>query len=259
MTLCGRSASKWRLSTSEFEDGLWKIRERRETRERKTGPLGDWLPPTFTVVTKGRIIGSDGSTSPQVDVIVLKDVYPSKLVDKKHYLAGGVAAAFKRKTTLKSAHIEDAVKTSYQIKKLCPVRYGTPYGELQALILYGLLAHSHSWSSPGSQPESNISGKFRQTDEVYVSHPRESMDLLCVADLGIWAMLKVAFVRTQGTDASFRATYGENGSSVSSYLECSTVSQNEADGFTPVGSLIAYLTQRLAWENPSLRQLAEYY
>ena len=142
MTLCGRSASKWRLSTSEFEDGLWKIRERRETRERKTGPLGDWLPPTFTVVTKGRVIGSDGSTSPQVDVIVLKDVYPSKLVDKKHYLAGGVAAAFELKTTLKSAHIEDAVKTSCQIKKLCPVRYGTPYGELQAPILYGLLAHS---------------------------------------------------------------------------------------------------------------------
>ncbi len=26
--------------------------------------LRDWLPPTFTVVTKGRIIGSDGSTSP---------------------------------------------------------------------------------------------------------------------------------------------------------------------------------------------------
>ena len=78
--------------------------------------LRDWLPPSFQVVTKGRIIGSDGSTSPQVDVIVLKDVYPKKLLDKKLYLAGGVAAAFECKITLKSSHIEDAVRTARQIK-----------------------------------------------------------------------------------------------------------------------------------------------
>ena len=56
--------------------------------------LRDWLPPTYKVVTKGRILSADGRASPQVDVLVLKDVYPDKLLNKKLYLAAGVAAVF---------------------------------------------------------------------------------------------------------------------------------------------------------------------
>ena len=221
--------------------------------------LRDWLPPTFQVVTKGRIIGSDGSTSPQVDVIVLKDVYPKKLLDKKHYLAGGVAAVFECKTTLRSSHIEEAVKASKTIKKLCAVRYGNPYDELHAQILYGLLSHSHSWSSPGSQPKNNITHKLWESDNAYTSHPRESLDVLCVADLGIWALHKLTFINPRLLSASLSAVYGENGSSQTSYINRMRVTDSEEEDFTPVGSLIAYLSRRLAWENPSLRQLAEYY
>lgn len=228
--------------------------------ENWAGVLRDWLPPSFPVVTKGRIIGADGLTSPQVDVIVLKDVYPRKLLDKKLYLAGGVAAAFECKITLKSSHIENAVKTSRQIKRLYPVRNGSPYGELHAPILYGLLAHSHSWSNPGSQPKNNIAQKLRMSDATHVSHPRESLDLLCVADLGIWALNKVTFISTQGeADGTLRELFGEPGSSMSVYIGRAIVPGNETKDFTPVGSLIARLTRKLAWENPSLRQLADYY
>ena len=106
--------------------------------------LREWLPRTYEVVTKGRIIGIDGRTSPQIDVLVLKSVYPEKLLSKKLFLAAGVAAAFECKTTLKSEHIEKAVETCVKIKNLYPVREGTPYKELHAPIVYGLLAHSHS-------------------------------------------------------------------------------------------------------------------
>src|ERR1044072_8424563 len=34
--------------------------------------LRDWLPRSFEVVTKGRIISQEGETSPQIDVLVLK-------------------------------------------------------------------------------------------------------------------------------------------------------------------------------------------
>ena len=33
---------------------------------------------------------------------------------------------------------------------------------------------------------------------------------------------------------------------------------HQSGAFTPIGSLIASLSRKLAWENPSLRQLAEY-
>lgn len=38
-----------------------------------------------------------------------------------------------------------------------------------------------------------------------------------------------------------------------------TEAANQPDTFTPIGCLVSYLTRKLAWENPSLRQLAEYY
>jgi Domain of unknown function (DUF6602) len=56
--------------------------------------LRNWLPASFNVVTKGRIIFSDGSTSGQVDVLVLSPSYPKGLLNKKLYLAAGVLAAF---------------------------------------------------------------------------------------------------------------------------------------------------------------------
>ena len=89
--------------------------------------LRGWLPRTYQVVTKGRIISADGRTSPQVDVLILKDVYPEKRLKKKLYLAAGVAAAFECKITLKASHIEEAVKRCVEIKNLYPVREGTPY------------------------------------------------------------------------------------------------------------------------------------
>ena len=156
--------------------------------------LSGRLPRTYEVVTKGRIIGQDGHTSPQVDVLVLKSIYPKQLIDEgeKIFLAAGVAAAFECKTTLKAEHIEKAVKTCVKIKNLYPAREGTPYKELHAPIVYGLLAHSHSWKSNNSTPENNIEQKLHESDKLHVSHPRLGLDLLCVADLNTWTLFKVA-------------------------------------------------------------------
>jgi hypothetical protein len=134
--------------------------------------LRGWLPSTYKVVTKGKIIGQDGEPpSPKVDVLVLKSIYPDRLVNKKLYLAAGVAAAFECKTTLRREHIEKAVKNCVNIKSLYPVRKGTPYKELHAPIVYGLLAHSHSWTGKRATPEKNIERKLLKSDEKYVLHP----------------------------------------------------------------------------------------
>ena len=44
-----------------------------------------------------------------------------------------------------------------------------------------------------------------------------------------------------------------------SYINRTRITDSEDEDFNPVGSLIAYLSRGLAWESPSLRQLAEYY
>ena len=207
--------------------------------------LREWLPCTYEVVTKGRIISQDGLTSPQIDVLVLKSVYPEKLLNKKLYLAAGVVAAFECKTTLKAEHIEKAVKNCVEIKNLYPVREGTPYKELHTPIVYGLLAHSHSWKGKNSTPEKNIEQKLHEADYLHVSHPRQALDLLCVPDLAAWTLLKITFLQGVTTTVNSRRS-----------AECSHI---HIEDFTPIGALISNLWQRFAWEDPALRELAIYY
>jgi hypothetical protein len=108
--------------------------------------LRRWLPKSYHIVTKGRIMNTEGECGPQVDVLVLSPAYPEALLGRKEYLEGGVLAAFECKLTLKAEHIFTAVKNAAQIRRLSqPLRQGSPRKELYSRVYYGLLAHSHIW------------------------------------------------------------------------------------------------------------------
>ena len=156
--------------------------------------LRNWLPTTFQIVTKGRILSHKGIASPQVDVLVLQPEYPKHLLDKKLYLAGGVLAAFECKVTLKAKHIVDFIKNSIDIKSHLETRKGTPYKELQSPIIYGLLAHSHTWKGNDSKPEENIRNSLIEADNSLITHPIQMPDIICVADLACWSSSKMVFI-----------------------------------------------------------------
>ncbi|MFP7414378.1 DUF6602 domain-containing protein [Priestia filamentosa] len=225
----------------------------------------DWLPSTFQVVTKGRILGADGTASPQVDVIILKPEYPKNLLDKKLYLAGGVVAAFECKLTLKKNHITEALKTSKIIKNLVQKREGTPYSELHSPIIYGLLTHSHCWKGPNSKPTDNIQTTLEQYDKACIAHPREMLDVVCVSDLAIWEGFKYVFTGPgytgwEGYVSKLFAVHGfSNGAATTAYTKFSYEYENQIKEFTPIGTLITFLFRKLAWENPSIRSLSEYF
>jgi len=227
--------------------------------------LREWLPRTYEVVTKGRIISQDGVTSPQIDVLVLKGSYPKKLLNKKLYLAAGVAAAFECKITLKTTHIVEALENCVKIKNLYRRRTGSPYRELHSPIIYGLLAHSHSWKGENSTPDRNIEQKLNEVDMQLVSHPCQHLDILCVADLAAWTSFYSTFTgpsQVPEHDWSamvLRNGYHQNGSSSSGYMGHISAVQQKAESFAPIGVLISHLSQKLAWEEPSLRDLADYY
>ena len=218
--------------------------------------LRGWLPRTYEVVTKGRIISQDGHVSPQVDVLVLKSIYPKQLIDEgqKIYLAAGVAAAFECKTTLKAAHIAKAMETCVKIKNLYPVREGTPYKELHTPIVYGLLAHSHSWKVPNSKPEDNIELELRKSEKMHVFHPRLGLDLLSVANLTTWTLFKVTNI-----SFPFMKSYDQEKLVMTSYFKHFPSLDVRVEHFTPIGTLVSNLIKLLAWEDPLLRDLADYY
>ncbi len=144
--------------------------------------LRRWLPSTHHVVTKGRILGSDGQASPQVDVLVLSPYYPRGLLNKKLYIAAGVLAAFECKTTLRPPHIRKAVETAVSIAQL---------GRMDnASIRYGLLAHSAHVPDRQTTAEEAVTRLLRKADQDLVRDIRDGMAYVCVADLGTWVMMQ---------------------------------------------------------------------
>ncbi len=227
--------------------------------------LRDWLPQSYAVVTKGRILGHQGEASRQVDVIVLRPGYPRCLLSNKHYLAGGVAAAFECKVTLESHHIDKAMENAVQIRNLVPKRIGSPYLELNTPILYGLLAHSHAWKSQASHPFANINDRLHEADRAKVSHPREMLDLLCVSDVATWVAHKTtrlpAFERSGITPFDGAERY------LPIPLTCHMAlpqdqpasGQCAKGNTTPVGAMMYSLMSKLAWEDVNLRPIATYF
>lgn len=227
--------------------------------------LRDWLPSNFSVVTKGRIIAHDGMDSGQMDVIVLKGTYPKALINKKMYLAAGVAAAFECKNTLRANHIDKVVRTSADLKGLYPSREGSPYKELHSPIIYGLLAHSHSWKGENSTPEQNITDRLRESEDAHIQHPRLGLDLICVADLCTWTTSTWAYVHPKIINPGLSEESSQAANrllpipAVHTMYYRSPYRNIPHENGTAIGSAISYLIKRLAWENPDMRDIAEYF
>jgi hypothetical protein len=223
--------------------------------------LRDWLPPIYQVVTKGRILSHAGITSPQLDVLVLKPTYPKKLLEKKIYLAGGVAAAFECKIKLEKQHIDATTDNAAKIRKNFQSRIGSPYKELNSSIIYGLLAHSHEWKRPKSKPIETITKNLLKADLEKIQHPREMLDLVCVADLACWTSIKTAWIGPSMVPnwSGLEQFYGSQGSATTAYVCHSKEVDNQKPSFRPIGTMISYLLQKLAWEDDSLRDLARYF
>ncbi len=203
--------------------------------------LADWLPSTYHVRTKGRIMNAAGHLSGQVDVVVLKPYYPKKMLDAKIWLSDGVLAVFECKNTLRSRHIRDLHKNCAVIKQMATTHLATPLGLTQNQPLYGLLAHSHAWQS---KAEDKFVAEFRNALED-VTHPRLMLDIACVADL---ATLSKSLWGVSGRDGPM--IYG---------TMLSTRPIEESRPSTPIGALITKLMSKLQREDPEIQSFSRYF
>jgi hypothetical protein len=227
--------------------------------------LREWLPPAYQVVTKGQLIDEDGDLSPQIDVIVLKPAYPMALHHRKKYLIAGVAAAFECKLTLKKTHIEQAIATSAAVKRLSGSEKGSPYKELVTGPVFGLVAHAHSWakSSDAAYATNIIDEHIVSADRRNVKHPREMLDLICVADLATWVTSKMPLFDPENeVDDESRAKLDPNGVPATNYMCHSgygAATGRDGSPFSPIGVFISELLVKLAWQDISLRDIASYF
>jgi hypothetical protein len=221
--------------------------------------LRKWLPAIYPVITKGRILFEDGTSSPQIDILVLKPSYPLGLRTEKYVFAGGVLAAFECKLTLVGKHIAEAFETAQIIKAKSPKRRGSPYEELNSTPLVGLLAHSHSFKS--SRADFKIHELTEKNQTKYAKHAYELLDIICVADSVTIPLSKYVMI---GRDLDEEAL--EQLRDLGQKELISTMYVMHTEDITPysddTGAILAgfihELTYRLAFEDPSIRDWAEH-
>jgi Domain of unknown function (DUF6602) len=218
----------------------------------------NWLPAIYPVVTKGRILFEDGSSSPQVDIIILKPSYPRGLRSEKYIFAGGVIAAFECKLTLRKEHIDQAFQRAFEIKKKARKRLGTPYDELNSPPIIGLLAHSHAFR--GKKPSWAIHEAVEQFQAKYAEHPRELLDIICVADAATLPLGKDLIIeRDLNKDEIEELKEMEAENLISTiYIIHDEDRKNPYDTGAILAGLMHDLTYRMAFEDTSIRDWADH-
>jgi hypothetical protein len=220
--------------------------------------LRNWLPAIYPVVTKGRILFEDGSSSPQVDIIILKPSYPHGLRHEKYIFAGGVIAAFECKLTLRKEHIDQAFLRAREIKRKARKRLGTPYDELNSAPIFGLLAHSHALR--GKKPSWKIHDAVEQFQTKYAKHPCELLDIICVADAATLPLGKHVLIGCDLDEHELESLKEVEGDNLISTMY--VIHDEEREDPSDVGAILAglmhELTYRIAFEDSSTRDWADH-
>jgi hypothetical protein len=239
-------------SSARIADEYARIRARAAEDPGTAGDQGEenwaellryWLPAGYHVRTKGRILSSSNEASPQVDVVVLSPSYPKGLLTTNLYLAAGVLAAFECKNTLRLGHVAKAVQNGSSVQQL--VRNDT---SVKHHVVYGLLAHSHSVKA--KSPLQSVEDALERADRKHVLDPRDCLDLLCVADLGTWALMRIIF----------RPESGNPGCEIQSvYMAAPSASMTDGYPVSPLGRFLTGLLRRLGTADSELSAIASYF
>jgi hypothetical protein len=86
--------------------------------------------------------------------------------------------------------------------------------------------------------------------------------MLCVADIATWSGLYIASYDAAWNpteQASLEGVFAGLRGPMTSMI-CSALNvEGQSSVYRPIGALISHLSQRLAWEDPSIRDIADYY
>ncbi|MDR6993496.1 hypothetical protein J2Y65_000120 [Aeromonas salmonicida] len=149
--------------------------------------LTEYLPKNLEVCSGGRILLENGDESPQIDIIVIKDMpkpFPRTYISHEY-----VVAAFEVKLTLKKEYLKKIANTAALLRP-CP-RYGTPRSVLFGKIIYGVLSLSSNMSGKKIPTEhKNLMSNWKESDSMLKAlrelgnprHPSQAVDLVLVAD-----------------------------------------------------------------------------
>jgi len=148
--------------------------------------LKNYLPNDIEVHVGGKVILENGMLSPQIDLILTKDL-PLAFAGK-YFPHEYVVAAFEVKMTLEKRYIKGIADTAALLRPL--PREGSPCKVLYGRIIYGVLALSSNLkgakkavrSKTLDDNEKELHAFEKALDEWPPAHPSQAIDLVLVAD-----------------------------------------------------------------------------
>jgi len=229
-----------------------------EVEEQWAEVLRKWLPATYHVITKGRILFEDRTSSPQVDILVVKPSYPLALRNKKYVFSGGVLAAFECKLTLRARDLSDAFQNCAQIKRRARHVLGSPQDELCRLPIFGVLAHSHDIRSKSG--ESRLYEHIEKVQAKYAEHLSEFVDTICVAEEATIPLTLDVLIGPNIDDALREDVEYLNGKEAiaAMYTMHHEIDGDEISSGAVLAGFIHDLTRRLALHDPLIRDWADH-
>lgn len=197
-----------------------------------------WLPPGYGVGVRKYIIGPDQSAKPfETDIVIFEPAYPQHLRYRTKIHAAGVAAAFSVKLTARADHCREVGLWASGLAALGVPDESTLEGQLLSTFPTGFLAHSHAL---GADPVEKLKVGFDQIS-ANAAHPRELVDLVCVADVGTLVCNRIAYINYEQTGPQTLTHY---------------VSMDDKESYGAVAHLLVSLFSLLGRTNPSLKKLA---
>lgn len=204
--------------------------------------LAKWLPPAYGVGLRKYIIGKDDRVQPfETDIVVFEPGYPQHLRYRAKVHVGGVAAAFSVKLTARKKHYKEIADWAAALANLTNVDKTTVEGQLLPGIPTGFLAHSHDL---GEDPVPALAEGFDRRAEL-AAHPRDLVDLVCVADAGTLTCKRVSYIPMSGFQPAAEDF------TMSSYL-----TMNDSLQYGAVAHFVVALYTALGRRDPSLNKLA---
>lgn len=145
-----------------------------------------WLPPAYSFGVRKYLLFEhkvDGQyRSGETDLVLFHPSYPERLRQRKEVMISGVIAAFSVKLTLNRAGLREAMDEAAVLRQGLGTKAGAVIGELISPLITGVLAQSHAL---GANPQDTVD-KILREKSTRLLHPREELDLVCVADLNYW-------------------------------------------------------------------------
>lgn len=209
-------------------------------------------------IKRGTVQEVDGkSRTGEVDLVLFHPAYPQRLREEQEVLVSGVVAAFSVKTTLDKPGLREAMDFAKFVRCGMQPRAGS-IGGLMSPLIVGVLAQSHR--QLGVDPHKSVDELLMRAANDS-EHPREELDLVCIADLACWT--RHALVSWAGTPghSAVASSAAEPGLALDkdSHYEAWTSQHPGAEGRVgePVATLISSLWAKLASRDASLRPIAE--